>query len=154
MKREGVAPDIITYNSLLKCAGAAGLFDQAQRLYSQLRREGLRTTTFTYASLFNAAARVRHGDASWLLQVCAWRWALHRPLSWAMHSAGCASTLDFPAGFVCVLATTQPGKAAAWRLGLCLHPAPGAAGAALAVWRQHPASSVPACLPGCVLAGV
>ena len=73
MHKEGIQPDIITYNSLLKAAGAAGLVGEALRLYREVQEAGLRPTTFTYASLFNAAAKARHGDLAWLLQV---RWAV------------------------------------------------------------------------------
>ena len=39
--QEGIPPDIVTYNSLLKAAGAAGLMPQVQRLYEVLQaREG------------------------------------------------------------------------------------------------------------------
>lgn len=73
MRKEGVPPDTITYNSLLKAAGVAGLLGEARCLYAELRHAGLRPTTFTYAALFNAAARARGGDAAWLLEVRA-RW--------------------------------------------------------------------------------
>ena len=69
MRREGVDPDTITYNSLLKAAAAAGLLREARQVYAELLASGLRPSTFTYAALFNAAARARAGDAEWLLQV-------------------------------------------------------------------------------------
>ncbi len=69
MQQEGIAPDVITYNSLLKAAAAGGLLGEARRLYSELLQAGLAPSTFTYAALFSAAARARSSDAVWLLQV-------------------------------------------------------------------------------------
>lgn len=69
MQQEGIAPDVITYNSLLKAAAAGGLLGEARRLYSELLQAGLAPSTFTYAALFSAAARARSSDAAWLLQV-------------------------------------------------------------------------------------
>lgn len=69
MEQEGIAPDVITYNSLLKAAAARGLLGDARRLYAELLQAGLAPSTFTYAALFSAAARARSSDAAWLLQV-------------------------------------------------------------------------------------
>lgn len=69
MERAGITPDIITFNCLLKAAAASGLLPEARRVYAELLDAGLRPTTFTYASLFNAAARARTADADWLLEV-------------------------------------------------------------------------------------
>ena len=68
MEREGIQRDVITYNSLIKAAAAAGLLPHAVRTYRELAAAGLRPTTFTYAALFTAAAKARHGDAAWLLR--------------------------------------------------------------------------------------
>lgn len=69
MEREGVPRDTITYNSLLKAAAACGLLPEARSLYAEMRGARLPPSTFTYAALFNAAARARAGDAEWLLEV-------------------------------------------------------------------------------------
>lgn len=69
MQQDVILPDIITYNSLLKAAAAAGLLEEAQRLYAELLRLGLQPTTFTYVGLLKAAANARSGDTAWLLQV-------------------------------------------------------------------------------------
>lgn len=69
MEQEGIAPDVITYNSLLKAAAARGLLGDARRLYAELLQAGLAPSTFTYAALFSASARARSSDAAWLLQV-------------------------------------------------------------------------------------
>lgn len=69
MQQEGIPPDVITFNSLLKAAAAAGLLEEARRLYADMLACRLRPTTFTYVGLFKAAANARAGDAAWLLQV-------------------------------------------------------------------------------------
>jgi pentatricopeptide repeat protein len=69
MQREGVDPDVITFNSLIKAAGRAGRMSDALAAAAELRAAGLRPTAVTYASLLHAAARTRHGDAEWMLQV-------------------------------------------------------------------------------------
>lgn len=69
MQQEGIPPDSITFNSLLKAAAAAGLLEEAQRLYADMLQRRLRPTTFTYVGLLKAAANARAGDAAWLLQV-------------------------------------------------------------------------------------
>lgn len=83
MEKEGIAPDVITYNSLLKAAAARGLLGEARRLYAELLQAGLAPSTFTYAGLFSSAARSRSADAAWLLQV---RVGLAR----LMHGCMCA----------------------------------------------------------------
>lgn len=69
LEREGIPPDAITFNSLLKAAAARGLLDEAKRLYAELKQAGLGPSTFTYAALFSAAARAQARDAAWLLEV-------------------------------------------------------------------------------------
>lgn len=69
MEREGIPPDVITYNSLLKAAAARGLLGEAKQLYGELKGAGLAPSTFTYAALFSAAARAQARDAAWLLEV-------------------------------------------------------------------------------------
>jgi pentatricopeptide repeat protein len=66
-----LSPDIVTYNALIKTAGAAGMMDQVKSLYEELClvSSGLKPNHLTYTSVFAAAARNRFSDATWLLSV-------------------------------------------------------------------------------------
>jgi pentatricopeptide repeat protein len=64
----GVSPDTVTYNSLMKAAGAAGMMSEVRRLYEDLEASGLKPSPTTYSTLFTAAARNKHQDPSWLLR--------------------------------------------------------------------------------------
>lgn len=113
MEREGVLADTITYNSLLKAAAAVGLLPEARQLYSELLEAGLAPTTFTYAALFNAAARARHTDATWLLEVRSQPACLPAKLR-GRHGAGrCAGSVCLPARMHAELRrwAGQPGAA-------------------------------------------
>ncbi|KAL4857943.1 Protein Rf1 [Chlorella vulgaris] len=91
MEEEGIWPDSITYNALINVAGAAGLMDEAVRLYGELKAARLSPTPFTYATLFTAAAKTGYGDISWLLQTFDEMIASHvEPNNWvvsALYSA-------------------------------------------------------------------
>jgi len=63
----GMNPDIITINSLIKCAGRAGLFEEAVDLYKRSLKQGIQPTAITFTSLFSAAAGCQKADAHWLL---------------------------------------------------------------------------------------
>lgn len=80
----GLAPDVVTYNSLIKAAGAAGMMAKVRGFYDDLRASGLVPTPLTYTSVFNAAAKNRHSDAVWLFQVS-------RGLQYAGHSTSIPS---------------------------------------------------------------
>lgn len=69
LQQEGIPPDIVTYNTLIKTAGAAQQMDKVVQLYEQLLEEGLVPTAVTYTSVFNAAGKNRYADAAWLLKV-------------------------------------------------------------------------------------
>jgi pentatricopeptide repeat protein len=93
MEEEGIWPDSITYNALINVAGAAGLMDEAVRLYDELKAARLSPTPFTYATLFTAAAKTGYGNISWLLQVGALDAALHRGPACRLARAGVAAPL-------------------------------------------------------------
>ncbi len=88
MQQAGLSPDIITINSLIKAAGAAGLMAEVVRLHASLRAQGSGApapTPITFTQLFKASATNQHPDASWLFTVrCPGRLedsALHAPHS-------------------------------------------------------------------------
>lgn len=66
-----LSPDIVTYNSLIKTAGTAGMMDKVKALYEELCQpsSGLEPNHLTYTSVFAASAKNRFSDASWLLSV-------------------------------------------------------------------------------------
>ena len=66
---KALAPDVITYNSLIKAAGAAKMMDKARATYEELLESNIQANTSTYCLLFSAAARNKYSDASWLLSV-------------------------------------------------------------------------------------
>jgi len=66
---QGLLPDVVTYNSLIKAAAAARLMPKVQHLYVELQLKGLTPTQVTYTSVFSASARTRFNDANWLFQV-------------------------------------------------------------------------------------
>jgi pentatricopeptide repeat protein len=69
LRAAGLAPDVVTYNSLIKAAGAARRMPQALALHAEMGPEGVEPTPVTYTALFSAAARNRYDDMAWLLQV-------------------------------------------------------------------------------------
>lgn len=69
LRSASLSPDVVTFNSLIKAAGAAGLMQEAVALFQQLQDCGMQPTQVTYTCLFTAAAKCRHDDIAWLLQV-------------------------------------------------------------------------------------
>ena len=65
----GMSPDIITYNSLIKAAGASKKMSKVREIYSELKDSHIRTNSSTYCAIFSAAARNRYLDVTWLFQV-------------------------------------------------------------------------------------
>ena len=61
----GICADIVTYNSLIKAAGAAGLgVAKIKRLFSLLQRSGLAPSHQTYTVLFSAIAKSSTSSSS------------------------------------------------------------------------------------------
>lgn len=69
MERHRVGKDTITYNSLMKAAGAAGLLPEVVSLYRELRAAPLKPSPVTFATVYTAAAHNRCSDVAWLLEV-------------------------------------------------------------------------------------
>ena len=66
-RQAGLEPDIVTYNTLIKAAGAAGRLADVKQLFEEVVQDGLRPSPVTYNVLFSAAARSGSRDATWLM---------------------------------------------------------------------------------------
>lgn len=71
MKGQRLEYDVVTFNTLIKTAGAASLMETVLELYEELKKEGLSPTATTFSSIFSAASKNRFKDIYWLLSL-AW----------------------------------------------------------------------------------
>ena len=56
---DGIAPDLMCYNGLIRGFAGQGELDEAMRLYDRLRREGLSPDEWTYGPLLDGARAAR-----------------------------------------------------------------------------------------------
>ncbi len=67
---EGVAKaDVVTFNAMIKVAGAVASFEDASRYFQMITEQGLVPTSWTYAALFSASAACQAGEAQFLIGV-------------------------------------------------------------------------------------
>ena len=66
---DGVTPDVVTYNAMIKLAGAMGRFEDVKVYFGMISDAGLVPTSWTYAAVFSASAACRANDAGFLIDV-------------------------------------------------------------------------------------
>ena len=62
-------PDVVTFNAMIKVAGASGRFEDVKRYFEMITEQGLVPTSWTYAALFSASAACQANEAEFLIQV-------------------------------------------------------------------------------------
>lgn len=62
-------PDVVTFNAMIKVAGAMGMFEEAKRYFEMITEQGLVPTSWSYAALFSASAACQAGEAQFLIGV-------------------------------------------------------------------------------------
>jgi pentatricopeptide repeat protein len=67
--RGAAKPDVVTFNAMIKVAGAMGRFDDATRYFDMITEHGLVPTSWTYAALFSASAACQQGEVQFLIGV-------------------------------------------------------------------------------------
>lgn len=117
MERDGVTPDLWTYNSLANVLGSCGEWERAVSLLDDMRARGLKPDVVTYSALISACekagqvrsrgyAAIAHAAAGRVLasKWCSsgWRQQPSRQVTVGLHSLICACDKAVQVGGVCM----------------------------------------------------